>query len=74
VTERERQIARRLIDQARRRTVTNTCGYCGEPFPPHPNGQTKRYCTETHRKKAWLQTPQGRAWNRAKRVRERAAA
>ncbi len=68
MTEAERQAIRAAISEARRARVKG-CAYCGADLdgiqPKRPN---RRFCSEMHRKLAWYRdTPQGRAYELAKR-------
>lgn len=80
MTEPERSRLRLLIDRAKRERLRRTgyqyCGYCGEPF--ERTNWKQAYCTPSHRKYAWRQTPQGRefenAASRRRHARDRVAA
>lgn len=56
MTEQERKVARRVIDEAKRRALTSAeirCEWCSCVIEPHPNGSPKRYCCARHRSYAW---------------------
>ncbi len=70
MTERERKVARLLIDAARRERIQPLCDWCGDPII----GPRQRYCSDNHRRYAWLRTEKGRRLAREAKRRRRARA
>lgn len=65
----ERHALRVAIDAAKR-SLVSLCGCCNEPMAPHPNGQTKRFCSKNCRVRAWYRdTERGQVAARAKKRR-----
>jgi len=87
MTEPERAILRRMLDEARRQrlaedTTSGLCAYCNQPIPD-TRGSQAVYCTTYHRRQAWLRTERGqefqkvantRQWERRKQRRAEAIA
>ena len=76
MTEPERRALRAAISEERRRRIAvSCCAYCGEDLTGiKPYRPTRRFCSEMHRKLSWYRdTPQGRAYELAKRRAKRRA-
>lgn len=43
----------RLSQTTRRRLVSRTCAWCGEPVPYTGRGRPPKYCSKSHRNRAW---------------------
>ena len=43
----------RLSQTTRRRLVSRTCAWCGEPVPYTGRGRPPKYCSKAHRNRAW---------------------
>lgn len=43
----------RITETTRRRLVSRTCAWCGEPVPYSGRGRPATYCSKAHRNRAW---------------------
>ena len=43
----------RITQTTRQRLVSRTCGWCGEPVPYSGKGRPPKYCSKSHRNRAW---------------------
>lgn len=43
----------RITETSRRRLVSRTCAWCGEPVPYAGRGRPATYCSKAHRNRAW---------------------
>ena len=43
----------RVTQTTRRRLVSRTCAWCGEPVPYSGKGRPAKYCSKAHRNRAW---------------------
>lgn len=43
----------RVTQTTRRRLVSRTCAWCGEPVPYSGKGRPAKYCSKAHRTRAW---------------------